>query len=86
MSRFDNELKELERVVKEKKQAISDADLELKQLEHDLQTLAKEKNFSTSDRIIGDVLTVITNHFTNLHTDSNENRVWRNVLHRRNKQ
>lgn len=30
-------------MVKEKKQAISDADLQLKQLEHDLQALAKEK-------------------------------------------
>ena len=48
MSRFDNELKELERVVKEKKQAIADADLELKQLEHDLQTLAKEKTAATN--------------------------------------
>ncbi|GBE85556.1 Structural maintenance of chromosomes protein [Sparassis crispa] len=41
---FDNELKELGLVIKEKKQAISDADLEIKKLEHDVQTLAKEKS------------------------------------------
>lgn len=48
MSRFDNELKELERVIKEKKQATSDADLQLKKLEHDLQALAKEKTAATN--------------------------------------
>lgn len=48
MSRFDDELKELERVIKEKKQAISDADLQLKKLEHDLQALAKEKTAATN--------------------------------------
>ena len=43
LTRFDNELKELERVIKEKKQAVADADLELTKLQHDAQVLAKEK-------------------------------------------
>jgi structural maintenance of chromosome 2 len=43
LTRFDNELKELERVIKEKKQAMADADLELTKLQHDIQVLAKEK-------------------------------------------
>ncbi|KAH8113153.1 condensin complex subunit SMC2 [Phellopilus nigrolimitatus] len=43
LTRFDNELKELESVIKDKKQAISDADLQLKKLEHDLQALTKDK-------------------------------------------
>lgn len=48
LTRFDNELKELERVIKEKKQAVSDADLQLKKYEHDLQTLTKEKTAATN--------------------------------------
>ncbi|EMD35993.1 hypothetical protein CERSUDRAFT_156737 [Gelatoporia subvermispora B] len=44
LTRFDNEIKELEQVVKEKKQAISDAELLLKKLEHEVQSLGKEKN------------------------------------------
>ncbi|THG98165.1 hypothetical protein EW026_g3966 [Hermanssonia centrifuga] len=52
LTRFDNELKELEGVIKAKKQAISDADLEIKKLEHDVQTLHKERttaaNFVTN--------------------------------------
>jgi structural maintenance of chromosome 2 len=36
-------LKELERVIKEKKQDVSDADLALKKLEHEMQVLGKEK-------------------------------------------
>jgi structural maintenance of chromosome 2 len=43
LTRFDTELKDLELVIKDKKQAISDADLQLKKFEHDLQTLNKEK-------------------------------------------
>jgi structural maintenance of chromosome 2 len=43
LTRFDDELKELERVIKEKKQAIANADLELTKLQHDAQVLAKEK-------------------------------------------
>jgi hypothetical protein len=43
LTSFDNEFKELQRVIKEKKQAVSDADLQLKKYEHDMQALAKEK-------------------------------------------
>ncbi|KAL5522254.1 SMC2 [Sanghuangporus sanghuang] len=43
LTRFDNELKDLEDVIKNKKQAISDAELQLKKLEHDLQALAKDR-------------------------------------------
>lgn len=43
LTRFDDELKALDRVIKEKKKAAVDAELELKKLEHDMQTLAKEK-------------------------------------------
>ncbi|TDL23473.1 condensin complex subunit SMC2 [Rickenella mellea] len=52
LTRFDNELKDLEAVIKDKKQAISDSELHLKKLEHDLQSLAKDKtaaqNFVTN--------------------------------------
>ena len=48
LTRFDNELKELERVIKTKKQAASDAELRLKKFEHDMQTLAKEKTAATN--------------------------------------
>jgi septal ring factor EnvC (AmiA/AmiB activator) len=48
LTRFDNELKELERVIKTKKQAVSDAELQLKKFEHDMQTLAKEKTAATN--------------------------------------
>ncbi|KAH8105378.1 condensin complex subunit SMC2 [Cristinia sonorae] len=43
LTRFDNELKDLETAIKEKKQAIADADLEVQQLEHDIQNLGKEQ-------------------------------------------
>ena len=43
LTRFDNELKDLDEAIKNKKQAISDAELSLKKLEHDSQNLAKEK-------------------------------------------
>ena len=46
LTRFDNEHKELDRVIKEKKQAISDAELLSKQLEHDVQSLMKEKTIA----------------------------------------
>ncbi|KAG6829207.1 hypothetical protein H0H92_005336 [Tricholoma furcatifolium] len=53
LSRFDNELKELANVIKEKKQANSEAELQIKSLEHSVQTLGKEK-------------TTAANHVTNL--------------------
>jgi structural maintenance of chromosome 2 len=43
LTRFDNELKDLANVIKEKKQAASQADLNLKSLEHAIQVLGKEK-------------------------------------------
>lgn len=43
LTRFDNELKELEETIKDKKQANSDAELQLKKLEHELQALGKDK-------------------------------------------
>ncbi|KIP05073.1 hypothetical protein PHLGIDRAFT_129125 [Phlebiopsis gigantea 11061_1 CR5-6] len=43
LSRYDNELKDLETTIKTKKQAIVDTDLQLKQLEHDIGTNIKEK-------------------------------------------
>jgi structural maintenance of chromosome 2 len=52
LTRFDNELKELERVIKDKKQAVANADLELTKLQHDVQVLTKEattvSNFVTN--------------------------------------
>ena len=43
LTRFDNELKDLEGTIKAKKAAISDAELQLKQLEHDIQQLGKDR-------------------------------------------
>ncbi|KAI0086823.1 condensin complex subunit SMC2 [Irpex rosettiformis] len=45
---FDNEIKELEKVIKAKKQQVSDAELELKKIEHDIQTLGKERTAATN--------------------------------------
>ena len=43
LTRFDTELRELDEVIKAKKQEAADADLAIKKLEHDVQLLAKEK-------------------------------------------
>ncbi|KAF8059920.1 condensin complex subunit SMC2 [Lyophyllum atratum] len=43
LTRFDSELKELASVIKEKKQVVSQADLDTKSLEHAVQALNKEK-------------------------------------------
>lgn len=43
LKRFDNELKELENVIRKKKDAITEAELALKKLEHDLGALAKDR-------------------------------------------
>jgi structural maintenance of chromosome 2 len=48
LTRFDAELKDLEHVIKEKKQAVSDAELHLKKIEHDVQALAKDKAASAN--------------------------------------
>ena len=42
LTAFDNELKDLDHVIKNKKQAVSDVELQLKKLKHDLQTLETE--------------------------------------------
>ena len=43
LTRFDTELRDLDEVIKAKKQAASDAEVAIKKLEHDVQALAKEK-------------------------------------------
>jgi len=43
LTRFDTELRELDEVIKAKKQAVSDAELAIKKLDHEIQALAKEK-------------------------------------------
>jgi structural maintenance of chromosome 2 len=43
LSRFDMELKELGRVIKEKKAMVSQADLNVQEFQHDIQSLNKEK-------------------------------------------
>ena len=48
LSRYDNELKDLDTTIKTKKQAILDTDLQLKQLEHDINTNTKEKQQLTN--------------------------------------
>jgi structural maintenance of chromosome 2 len=48
LTRFDDELNELDHAIKQKKQAVSDADLQLKKLEHDVQNLTKDKTAATN--------------------------------------
>lgn len=43
LSQFDTELKELDRLIKEKKAFVADADLKIQNLQHDIQNLTKEK-------------------------------------------
>ncbi|KAG6841176.1 hypothetical protein C0991_001101 [Blastosporella zonata] len=43
LSRFDNELKELANVIKEKKQIVIQAEIDVKGIEHGIQALAKDK-------------------------------------------
>ncbi|KAF9220656.1 condensin complex subunit SMC2 [Gyrodon lividus] len=43
LTQFDNELKELEEVIKAQKKGVSDAELNMKRLEHELGALEKEK-------------------------------------------
>ncbi|KAH9955702.1 P-loop containing nucleoside triphosphate hydrolase protein [Russula dissimulans] len=43
LTRFDTELRDLDEVIKAKKQAASDTEVAIKKLEHDLQALAKER-------------------------------------------
>jgi len=48
LSRFDMELKELNRVIKEKKAMVSQADLNVQELQHDIQVLNKDKTSSAN--------------------------------------
>ncbi|KAI0337135.1 condensin complex subunit SMC2 [Trametopsis cervina] len=48
---FDNELKDLEKVIKEKKHAVAEAELELKKIEHDVQSLGKERTAAANHAI-----------------------------------
>ena len=48
---FDNELKKIECLIKEKKHAASDANLQSKTYEHDMQALTKEKA-ATADFVV----------------------------------
>ncbi|KAF8346307.1 condensin complex subunit SMC2 [Amanita rubescens] len=52
LSRFDNELKALDKVIKEKRAAVLQANLDIKESEHAIQTLGKERtaamNFVTN--------------------------------------
>jgi len=48
LSRFDTELKELDRVIKEKKLIISQIDLDLGRLQHEVQNLTKEKTAASN--------------------------------------
>jgi len=43
LTRFDAELRDLDEVIKAKKQVAADAEVAIKKLEHDMQSLAKEK-------------------------------------------
>jgi structural maintenance of chromosome 2 len=53
LDRYDLELRDLEKVIKEKKQAISDADLGIKDAEHQIQTLLKDKQ--TADNAVANL-------------------------------
>lgn len=43
LTRFDNELKELEDATKAQKKSIADAELNMKRLEHEINALEKDK-------------------------------------------
>lgn len=43
LTRFDDEINELEEVIKQKDQAASDIELSIKKAEHDMQSLQKNK-------------------------------------------
>lgn len=48
LSRFDTELKELDRVIKDRKGVINQLDLDLSKLQHEIATLNKEKTTATN--------------------------------------
>jgi structural maintenance of chromosome 2 len=43
LTRYDTELRDPNEAIKAKKQAAADAEVTIKKLEHDIQSLAKEK-------------------------------------------
>ena len=43
MTRFDDEINDLDEVIKQKEKAISDIELSIKKAEHDLQSLQKNR-------------------------------------------
>ena len=43
LTQFDNELKDLENAIREQKKGVSDAEIELKKLEHDITAIEKDK-------------------------------------------
>jgi structural maintenance of chromosome 2 len=48
LTRFDEELNELDLVIKEKRQAVADAELRVKEIEHQIGTLQKERTAATN--------------------------------------
>ena len=48
LTRFDREVTELEQAIKDKKNAATEADLQLKKLDHDVQSLRKDRAVSAS--------------------------------------
>lgn len=48
LTRFDEELADLDLVIKAKRQAVVDAELQVKDIEHQITTLAKERNAATN--------------------------------------
>jgi len=48
LTRFDTELRDLDEAIKAKKQAAVDAEVAIKKLDHDIQSLAKEKTSATT--------------------------------------
>ena len=48
LTRFDEELRDLDQVIKEKRQAVADAELKIKEAEHAIVTLQKERTASTN--------------------------------------
>jgi structural maintenance of chromosome 2 len=48
LTRYDTELRDPDEAIKAKKQAAADAEVAIKKLEHDIQSLAKEKASHTT--------------------------------------
>lgn len=44
LTQFDNELQDLENAIREQKRGVSDAEIALKKLEHDIAALEKDKD------------------------------------------